>query len=84
MFYTERATCKRCERRRDCYVVGRRAGGSYNRANRLYRSRICAECALSLLAYILPYPSNLTVSGWNVSGLRALVSHLYTPQKEKQ
>jgi len=41
--------CRRCGKRRTTYVIGRKGGGSYKRADRIYQSRICKPCAEYLI-----------------------------------
>lgn len=37
--------CRRCGKSRPTYPIGRKGGGSYKRADRIYRSKICKPCA---------------------------------------
>lgn len=77
--YADRAYCKSCGLRRDCYTASRYAGGNYRRAGRWYQSRICFECAVHHA--VTATPGHSTSAGWSVSSLRYLLTALYTPAR---
>lgn len=79
--YPERANCKYCLERRDCYTSSRYAGGNYRRPGRWYQSRICFDCASHLAAIVTP--GHTSVYGWDALSLRFLVAALYTPRFER-
>ena len=78
MASTPRARCSRCEKRvsvDDLIDVRRWGGGSFRRAHRQYRSRICTSCAHNILETATPgHHSN---DRYSVSAIRtALTQHL--------
>ena len=65
--------CRQCEmRKHDLVIASRTGGGSYRRAPRQYKSRICLACARELLARA-PTHAMATVNRWSVSSLRRAV-----------
>lgn len=44
-------TCRHCLLRREVFSIQKQGGGSYKRRSRWYRSSICGQCAVALLAY---------------------------------
>lgn len=62
-----KAKCVQCERRKETFLSSRLGGGSYKRAPRSYRSRVCIDCARDLLANA---GQQWRVDGWDVVTLR--------------
>lgn len=78
MYFSDRAYCKACGLRKDCYTSSRYAGGNYRVAGRWYQSRICFDCAVDYAASVSPGHSS--IHGWSASSLVYLVRNLYTPR----
>jgi hypothetical protein len=60
--------CNECGKHREVRTASHFGGGSYKRPGRWYRSSICEECALRLIASLTPGHSS--VSRWGIVTLR--------------
>lgn len=76
--YNAKVKCNHGEHRvpySETIMGSRQGGGSYRRPHRSYDSRICIDCAQSLVDR--DRPGVLTVDRWDVSGLRhGLAQHV--------
>jgi hypothetical protein len=82
-----RVVCRACEERvpeEETFIVKRFGGGSYNRAGRYYRTRVCADCAAWMIA--VSYPGADRYDRWNIGrlefGLRQL--HQVVPEQSSK
>lgn len=64
----ETGRCRECMLIRDVRQCWRYGGGTYRRSGRQYQSRICEECARSLLATATA--GQMSVRRWGIQGLR--------------
>ena len=70
-----RRKCKQCEERKEITeIASRKAGGSYNRANRYYPTALCLDCAKHLVSRI--QPGSLTTDRWNNVSLKYAIAKM--------
>lgn len=73
------SACANCKKRRDTFRITRQGGGTYRRAGRTHYSSVCADCAVSALAYA-PFHAGASSSGYGVISLARIVERIDTDE----